>query len=149
LANWATDPKEVKRRFVNNPACPEFPDSEWNNIILGKSVNLDVGDLEILCGIYSAPSKNVLTGQDWHVAWVRTARAYRFAFPHRASELERYGEYITQKFAHHEQRFHGRVIEFDKSVRKRVSSSRQYEFTDPHTDLFESHFLPSGKQFSE
>ncbi|KAF8835230.1 hypothetical protein BDN67DRAFT_913383, partial [Paxillus ammoniavirescens] len=41
LANWATDPKEVKRRFVNNPACPEFPDSEWNNIILGKLINLD------------------------------------------------------------------------------------------------------------
>ncbi|KIK77949.1 hypothetical protein PAXRUDRAFT_17159 [Paxillus rubicundulus Ve08.2h10] len=42
LANWATDPKEVKQQFVNNPACPEFPDSEWNNIILGKPVNFDV-----------------------------------------------------------------------------------------------------------
>ncbi|KIK77950.1 hypothetical protein PAXRUDRAFT_165310, partial [Paxillus rubicundulus Ve08.2h10] len=72
-----------------------------------------------------------------------------FTFPHRASELERYGEYITQKFAHHKQQFHGRVIEFDKSIQKHVGSSCQYEFTDPHANLFESHFLPSGKQFSE
>ncbi|KIK76858.1 hypothetical protein PAXRUDRAFT_94186, partial [Paxillus rubicundulus Ve08.2h10] len=106
-------------------ACPKFPDSEWNNIILGKPINLDTIftgiDLKISCGIYSAPSKTILTGQDWHTAWICTAHAYWFAFPHRASELEWYGEYITQKFAHHKQQFHDRVIEFNKSIQKHVA----------------------------
>ncbi|KIK97433.1 hypothetical protein PAXRUDRAFT_136311, partial [Paxillus rubicundulus Ve08.2h10] len=60
--------------------------------------------------------KTILTRQDWHTTWVCTACVYQFAFPHQASELEQYGEYITQKFTHHKQCFHGRVIEFDKSI---------------------------------
>ncbi|KIK80171.1 hypothetical protein PAXRUDRAFT_159356, partial [Paxillus rubicundulus Ve08.2h10] len=147
--------------------CPKFPDSEWNNIILGKLVNLNTvfsgmftsqsderhkekfGDLKITCGVSSSPSKTILTGQDWHTAWVHTACVYWFAFPHQASELKCYREYLTQKFAHHEQHFHGRVIKFDKSICKQVGSSQQHELTNPHANLFESHFLPSGKQFTE
>ncbi|KIK95373.1 hypothetical protein PAXRUDRAFT_140773, partial [Paxillus rubicundulus Ve08.2h10] len=94
LSNWATDPKEVKQCFINNPACPEFPDSEWNNIILGKPINLNAvfsgmfttqldeqhkekfGDLKITCGVYTLLFKTILTGQDWHTAWVCIACAY-------------------------------------------------------------------------
>jgi hypothetical protein len=38
---YTIDPKATKRSLVNEPDCPEFPDSEWKNIIAGRAVNLD------------------------------------------------------------------------------------------------------------
>lgn len=38
---YTIDPKATKRSLVNEPDCPEFPDSEWKNIISGRAVNLD------------------------------------------------------------------------------------------------------------
>ncbi|KAH7903895.1 hypothetical protein BJ138DRAFT_1188331 [Hygrophoropsis aurantiaca] len=41
IKNWAQDQKEVLSEFVNCEFCPEFPHSEWKNIIAGRPVDLD------------------------------------------------------------------------------------------------------------
>ena len=38
---YTIDPKATKRSLVNQPDCPEFPDSEWKNVVSGRAVNLD------------------------------------------------------------------------------------------------------------
>ena len=83
---YTIDPKATKRSLVNEPDCPEFPDSEWKNIISGRAVNLDAvlsgqlstthdnpktekfGDLEISFGAVE-PSKVVKNGGNWTIAW--------------------------------------------------------------------------------
>ena len=82
---YTINPKATKRSLVNEPDCPEFPDSEWKNIIAGRAVNLDAvlsgqlsttldepkvekfGDLEILFGAIE-PTRVVKNGGDWTIA---------------------------------------------------------------------------------
>jgi hypothetical protein len=108
---YTIDPKATKRSLVNEPDCPEFPDTEWKNVVTGRAVNLDavlsgqlsttqdepkvekLGDIEISFGGIE-PTKTVKNGGDWTIAWNRTVRATVFAFPHRIHELTSYGEYI-------------------------------------------------------
>ena len=144
---YTIDPKATKRSLVNEPDCPEFPNSEWKNIISGRAVNLDAvlsgqlsttqddpkvekfGDLEISFGAVE-PTKLVKNGGDWAIAWNRTVRATLFTFPHRAPELSSYGEYIVNLFAVTHPSVHSRVITFDKAVRKRVGGVRNFELWD-------------------
>ena len=147
IETYTIDPKATKRSLVNEPDCPEFPDSEWKNIIAGRAVNLDAvlsgqlstthddpkiekfGDLEITFGAVE-PTKIVKNGGDWSIAWNRTVRATLFAFPHRVQELSSYGEYIINLFSVTHPSVHSRVIAFDKAVRKRVGSVRNLELSD-------------------
>ena len=94
---YTVDPKATKRSLVNEPDCPEFPDSEWKNIIAGRAVNLDAvlsgqlstthddpkvkkfGELEITFGAVE-PTKLVKNGGDWTIAWNRTVRATVYGF---------------------------------------------------------------------
>ena len=144
---YTIDPKATKRSLVNEPDCPEFPDSEWKNIITGRAVNLDAvlsgqlstiqdnpkiekfGDLEISFGAVE-PTKLVKNAGDWTIAWNRTIRAIVFAFPHRLQELTIYGEYIVNLFSVTHSSVHSRVVAFDKAVRKRVGSVRNLELSD-------------------
>ncbi|KZT18446.1 hypothetical protein NEOLEDRAFT_1143417 [Neolentinus lepideus HHB14362 ss-1] len=124
LELWSTNSKRYKASLVNAARCPEFPDSEWSNIVEGKPVNLDVvftghystsfdsrrtekiGELQLTFG-ESKPSKHVESAGDWLVAWTKASEALRFAFPHREQELREYGSYITQLFgAVHPSRHH-------------------------------------------
>ena len=158
IETYTIDHKATKRSLVNQPDCPEFPDSEWNNIITGRAVNLDAvlsgqlsttrddpkvekfGDLEISFGGVE-PTKIVKNGGDWSIAWNRTLRAIVFAFPHWIQELSIYGEYIVNLFAVTHPSMHSRVIAFDKAVRKRVGSVRNLELSDfeKFTDLKIAH----------
>src|ERR1700678_3845401 len=140
-------PNSGKRSLVNEPDCPEFPDSEWKNIIAGRAVNLDAvlsgqlstthddpkvekfGELEITFGVVE-PTKLVKNGGDWTIAWNRTVRATVYAFPHRLPELTSYGEYIVNLFSVPHPSVHSRVIAFDKAVRKRIGSVRNLELWD-------------------
>ncbi|KAG0693048.1 hypothetical protein DFH29DRAFT_966045, partial [Suillus ampliporus] len=169
LATWAPNVKEVKQQFVNHAACPEFPHTEWDNIIMGRPVNLDavfsslsslktdekrtekIGDDVEIIYAGSEPATTIVTGQDWSSAWIRLARAYRFAFPHRQDELDSYEVYINNKFCQQETPFHFCIINFDKAVQKRIGSRRDLELSDfrEFMDLYESNFLPSGKHFSD
>ena len=144
---YTIDPKATKRSLVNEPDCPEFPDSEWKNIISGRAVNLDAvlsgqlsttqdepkvekfGDIEISFGAVE-PTKLVKNAGDWTIAWNRTTRAIIFAFPHRMQELTSYGEYIVNLFSVTHSSVHNRIISFDKAVRKRVGSVRNLELWD-------------------
>ena len=143
---YTIDPKAAKRSLINQPDCPEFPDSEWKNVISGRAVNLDAvlsgqlstsnddlktekfGDMEVTFGAVE-PSKLVKNGGDWSIAWNKTVRAIAFAFPHRHMELTSYGEYIINLFAVTHPTVHNRVIAFDKAVRRRVGSVRNLELS--------------------
>jgi hypothetical protein len=147
IDTYTADPKAAKRSLVNEPDCPEFPDSEWKNIISGRAVNLDAvlsgqlsttndevkiekfGDFEVSFGAVE-PTKIVKNGGDWTIAWNRTVRATVFAFPHRLQELTSYGEYIVNLFSVTHPSVHARVIAFDKAVRKRVGSVRNLELSE-------------------
>src|ERR1700678_1806485 len=136
LGVYTMDPKTTLRSLTNSPSCPEFPDSEWKNVIGGKAVSLDAvlsgqlsttndelkvekfGDLELSFGTVE-PTKVVKNGGEWSIAW---NRATAFAFPHRLQELTGYREYIISLFAVTHANFHARVLSFDKAVRKRVGS---------------------------
>ena len=144
---YTADPKTAKRSLTNQPDCPEFPDSEWKNVISGRAVNLDAvlsgqlsttnedlkvekfGDIEVSFGAVE-PTKVVKNGGDWSIAWNRTVRATVFAFPHRIHELTDYGEYIINLFSVTHPSVHGRLIAFDKATRKRVGSVRNLELSD-------------------
>jgi hypothetical protein len=144
---YTMDPKATKRSLVNELDCPEFPNSEWKNIITGRAVSLDavlsgqlstsnddlkvqkLGDLEISFGAVE-PTKVVKNGGDWSIAWNRTVRAIGFAFPHRMQELTSYGEYIINLFSVTHPSVHKRVISFDKAVRRRIGSVRNLELSD-------------------
>lgn len=163
LQLYAVDPKKAKRSLTNSPTCPEFPDSEWTNILAGRAVNLDhvlsgyystsnndertesIGDVEIKFGTVS-PTKLVSTAGDWSIAWNRTSRATIVAFPHRASELADYSEYIIGLFGATDVLFHDRVDAYDRAVRRRIGSRRDLELTDIHKfgDLKQLHMDSTG-----
>jgi hypothetical protein len=149
LENYARDPKAAKTSIVNSPKCPQFPDSEWNNLVTGRAVNLDhvlsglftiadtpkrteqVGDIEISFASPSA-AKAVKTHGEWLTAWTPMVTATVFAFPHRETELNKYGQHISQLFAALPVDQHDRVIAYDKAARIRIAQRRDLMLTDYH-----------------
>lgn len=64
---------EVKQWFINHFGCPEFPYSEWDNIIIGQPINLDV----VLSDVYAGPGPvTITTAPDWlsHGVALRSTR---------------------------------------------------------------------------
>jgi hypothetical protein len=147
LRLFSIDLKATKTSITNSPDCPEFPDTEWKNVIAGRAVNLDavlsgqystfnndvrtekLGELEISFGAVE-PTKSVKNGGDWNIAWNRAGRATAYAFPHRLDELSSYGDYITSLFGATNPSFYSRIVAFDKAVRRRVGSVRNIELWD-------------------
>ena len=84
LENFTWDLKFAKSSLLNSALCPQFPDGEWTNIILGQVVNLDdvlsriyavgannhkwekVGALEFVIGSCT-PAKTVWSHSDWNI----------------------------------------------------------------------------------
>ena len=148
LANFARDLKRAKASLLNcGKSYPQFPDSEWTNLLAGKSVDLD----HVLSGMYSithdsesqtmakslellrGPAKPARTVQT-HGEWVMAYNAYReattFIFEHRDLELRNYGNHIMRYFASTPNEFHNRVINYDRVVRIRVAQRRDLELTN-------------------
>ncbi|KAF5382515.1 hypothetical protein D9615_003084 [Tricholomella constricta] len=117
IALFARDLSKVKRLIGSAQTAPHgFPSSEWDNVIRGNPVNLDVvlsslhhvsapkenrgriGDNEISLG-RSDPTRKVETSGQWTSAWNATSKAIRFAFRHREDELREYADYIEGLFA--------------------------------------------------
>jgi hypothetical protein len=139
VQNHTIDIKATKRRVLSAKRVPEFPDSEWNNVLAGKAVNLDItfsgmystdsdnraveniGDLELHFGA-SKPAKTVETHGDWVIAWRIAFRATRFIFPHRETELDDYNDYITSYFASIHPSAHWKVLNLDKAIRNLVGA---------------------------
>jgi hypothetical protein len=147
LENYSRDLKWTKATLVNSFNCPQFPDSEWTNLLSGRAIDLDhilsglftvshdvkkteqIGDLEIAVGS-AVPAKSVKTHFDWVMAWDPTVEATIYAFPHRESELKKYGKYILQMFSTLSVEAHPRIINFDKAVRVRVAQRRNLLLSD-------------------
>jgi len=139
VQNHVLDLKASKRMVLASKRVPEFPDSEWNNVLAGKAVNLDavfsglystvtdnraienIGDLELHFGA-TKPAKTVETHGDWVIAWRIAFKATRFIFPHRETELEEYNDYITSYFASILPSTHSKVLNLDRAIRKHVGS---------------------------
>ena len=133
------DLKASKQMVLGAKHVPEFPDSEWNNVLAGKAVNIDVifsgmystimdnraieniGDLELHLGAVK-PAKTVDTHRDWVVAWRIVFKATHFIFPHRETELEEYNDYITSYFVSMHLSTHAKVLNLDRAIRKHIGS---------------------------
>ncbi|KAH9950548.1 hypothetical protein B0H21DRAFT_686422 [Amylocystis lapponica] len=147
VENYSNDIKITKGRLFAVVGIPPFPSEEWDNVLTGRFVDLD----RVFAGSYSTyvderrteklgefeistrsrvPDKRIRTANDWSRAWNRTARAIRFAFPHRASDLEDYGTHIDDCFGSTLHSAAELVIEYDRACRKFVAESRTHTFSN-------------------
>ncbi|KAL1749928.1 hypothetical protein FB107DRAFT_224717, partial [Schizophyllum commune] len=156
LENISREFGVAKATLFNDPLCPSFPDSEWENILSGRAVNLDnvltfeyslsmesktfgkVGDFEVAFASGSSiasPAKVVKSHGEHLIAWQRTIEAYESVFEHRHDELRNYTRHLVQLFRSFPDSLHSRVI---KAVPLRVAACRNllltgfHEFTELH-----------------
>jgi hypothetical protein len=54
LENFSRDLKQAKASLLNSARVPQFPDSEWTNLLAGRAVDLD----HVLAGMYSISHMN-------------------------------------------------------------------------------------------
>ncbi|KAF8808056.1 hypothetical protein BYT27DRAFT_7256580 [Phlegmacium glaucopus] len=149
LENFSRDVKRARASLLNcNRTIPQFPPSEWLNLLSGNVVDLD----HVFSNIYtisysnkesielgknieilhspSTPAKTFRTHGDWVIAWDALADATCFVFDHRKHELQLYSKHIQRYFASLPAQYHLRVINYDRAVRIRVSQRRDLELSD-------------------
>ena len=134
LCTYAKDLKFTKSSILTLLHAPQFPNSEWTNVIIRAmvdldhvisgffSISIDNQDVEVIGGIQfkfgaTRASKHVKTSRDWFVAWDMYAKAVVFAFPHRQCELQVYGQHILGLFSTTSVGHHTHILLFDKAVR--------------------------------
>ncbi|KAF8586135.1 hypothetical protein K439DRAFT_1255141, partial [Ramaria rubella] len=138
LKHFSRDYRAVKTSIVISDQHPEFPNSKWDNIIKGRPIDLN----KVLSTMYvigtdskrvehisalklqieaSAPIRKVTSQGEWGLAWDRACKALIFVFPHRGSELCKYGAYIHRLFGAYQTWFHKRVILFDQAACARAA----------------------------
>ncbi|KAF9499926.1 hypothetical protein BDN71DRAFT_1427890 [Pleurotus eryngii] len=82
--------KGSKASLTNSACCPQFPDTQWTNLLSGKSVNLNdvlINSIEILVNNVSKPAQTVNTHGKWVIAWDQAVITSLYVFPHRVEEL--------------------------------------------------------------
>jgi hypothetical protein len=149
--------------LVAHTAPRGFPPSEWENIIKGKSVNLDivlsslhhiapikenvghVGSTEISLG-RTEPTRRVQTSGEWTSAWNSAIKATIFIFPHREKELRDYGDYIDREFSSKVIEAHRKIILYDAAVRSEVGGGQNILLTDRYQfqHLYSAIVMPDG-----
>ena len=149
--------------LVAHTAPRGFPPSEWENIIKGKSVSLDVvlsslhhiapikenvghvGSTEISLG-RTEPTRRVQTSGEWTSAWNSTIKATIFIFPHREKELRDYGDYIDREFSSKVVEAHRKIILYDAAVRSEVGGGQNILLTDRYQfqHLYSAIVMPDG-----
>ena len=140
-----------------------FPDSEWDHIIRGEPVDLNVvfsslhhiapikentghlGRTEISMG-KTKPARKVKTSGDWNSAWNATVKATAFAFPHRGNELREYGEYMDSEFSAKAVSSHHKFIAFDKAMRHHIMGGQTTTLTQrvSFSFMYSAFLLPDG-----
>jgi hypothetical protein len=147
LRTYAKDLKFTKSSILTSPFAPQFPSSEWSNVITGAMVDLDHvlsggfavasdnRDVETVGGIQfkfgaARPIKHVKNAGDWFVAWGMYSKAVTFAFPHRFSELASYSQHVLGLFSATAVEHQTNIIMLDKAVRVRVGERRDLLLTD-------------------
>jgi hypothetical protein len=133
LQTYAKDLKFMKSSILTSPFAPQFPNSEWSNVIIGAMVDLDHvisgsfavssdnREVEVIGGIQfkfgaARASKHVKSSGDWFIAWNLYSKAVSFAFPHRLNELSLYSQQILGLFAATTPGSHTNVINLDKAI---------------------------------
>ena len=153
LSQFTADCHTVKQWILSSQSAPRgFPSTEWDHIIRGKPVDLNivlsslhhvypvkenighVGLTEISLG-RTEPTRKVQTSGEWTSAWNATVEAYLFTFSHRAEELKRYGNYINREFSSKMVSAHRKVILYNTAVRNEVAGGSSILLTD-HADFF-------------
>lgn len=167
LRTYGEDLSQVKRWITTSSVAPSgFPASEWENLLRGKPLNLDVifsslyhvvpvkenrgriGDHEISLG-FTEPSKKVQTHGDWTIAWNIATNAIVFLFPHRRDELAKYAEFIQREFSARRVEAHYRVLLFDRSIRNEVGGGTRILLTDfQHFDIHRTAILSNDGVFA-
>ena len=125
--------KLTKALVLTSPQEPQFPHSEWLNILMGTMVNLDhvllgmhavsnnnwevklIGGIQLKYGATEA-AKKVHNAGDWSQAFCIYLKAVTFIFPHRKEELEDYAEQVAALFAVVTEANHTIIINYDKAV---------------------------------
>ncbi|RDB21516.1 hypothetical protein Hypma_011357 [Hypsizygus marmoreus] len=150
LKYFGRNPGKVKRIIKLAQSAPlGFPSSEWDNIIKGNAVNLDVilsslhhigapaenigrlGSTQIKLGA-PEPTRKVQTSGDWTSAWNAAIKATIFAFRHREIELRDYADYIEGLFASKVMSSHSHIIAYDKAIRAEVGGGQSCLLSDLH-----------------
>jgi len=113
LVVFNTHIAKVKAAILARPGRPVLPESEWNSLLTGQALDLDM--------IYSNQfgSRTVATAIDWHAAWDVAREATLIAFPHRTDELAEHTRTITRLFAGSDQSPQSQraIIAFDRGLR--------------------------------
>jgi hypothetical protein len=168
LKIFARDYAFAKKKIRLSKMAPQgFPDTEWDHIIRGDPVDLDVvlsslhhiapikenlgcmGSTQISLG-QSDPTRKITTSGEWSSAWNAAARAITFAFPHRKEELREYGEYMDSEFSARISSSHRKLFAFDKAVRHHVGGGQTTLLTDRNSFsfLFSAFLSPDGVEGS-
>jgi hypothetical protein len=148
LEIYQRDPTTVKRWIRCASSAPAaFPSSEWDSLVKGESVDLDVvfsslhhihstdesvgrvGDSEIKFA-RPKPAAKVETSGQWTSAYNLVVKATAFLFPHRYDELRRYGDYIEELFSAKTDSIHPRLFMYDAAIRHKVGQGQNILLTD-------------------
>ncbi|KIJ38868.1 hypothetical protein M422DRAFT_781282 [Sphaerobolus stellatus SS14] len=163
LRLFAKDYKRTKTSLLTNTNRPEFPETEWANILHGRPIDLDkvissllvvgsdakqvekFGNIEFRFA-NSTPIKKISTQGEWSMAWNRACEAVEFVFSHRKNELRIYSEYMLRKFTATNIGYHDRIINFDKAVRERAAHRSDISLSDTASfaDLADMHTSSMG-----
>lgn len=162
-AIYARDVTASKQSLICQPDCPQIPDPVWNDILLGKYVDLDkifsaihsidgdnsesykVGDLELTAGP-SKPKKHVASSGEWVGAFGRYKQGVLFCYPHRADEFSAYEDHIIRQFGAVGEAGAVRVINYDRALRSEISRGNKYMLTDyaEWNHLFTAYIVAAG-----
>lgn len=149
-------------------APPNFPISEWSNILHGRAIDLGTvyANMHMLQPVREAigsvggvpirfpqveRGKGIKTASEWTAAWQRAVQATTIAFPHRRRELDAYGQYIISLFSSTQVSIHHRIILFDEAVRGLVGGGESYALTDQgaYQHLYTAYLMPGGVEASK
>jgi hypothetical protein len=158
------DSATVKRWIRCASSVPAgFPSSEWDSLIKGESVDIDivfsslhhihsidesvgrVGATEIQFG-KPKPAAKVETSGQWAAAYNLIVKATAFLFPHRYDELKQYGDYIEELFSATSTASHLKLFKYDVAVRYKVGQGQNILLTDrsEFTRYYEVIVAPDG-----
>lgn len=157
------DVKAAKRWVQSAPGAPaNFPPSEWEAILRGEAVNLDVVFQSVHFPrpertdykprfSYHRDKRHIKTLSDWRSAWGETMKATLFAFPHRGDELRGYESWIMTWFRIKTEEVTERILLFDEAVRLRVRGGQSMSLLDEKSfdDLVHAVLHPSGIYYKE
>ncbi|KAG7450018.1 uncharacterized protein BT62DRAFT_872341, partial [Guyanagaster necrorhizus] len=105
--------------------APTFPYDQWKNILRDVYV-----DFDRIYGYDMGLERQVCSASEWNSAFMDYEAAMLFAFPGREAELQVYRRHILKLFWRYQECFHGRILAYDRAVRKFVGGRRDVLFNE-------------------